>query len=181
MVQICLSCIPQRFMWIRTTICAREKPSSFFDLQSMLMVEENHASESRTTQSDSRMMYTDANRPSRRGGCDQSACNGGGRQEQERRHRKPTSKGWHRMLVLWQKGPQRERVSTSGIRLAKIQWPEGPNLWRLSAREATPNSFPQWEKSEPYEARLNPFRYVGTGIECEPRRESIFCLLHRRL
>ena len=37
---------------IRTTISTREKPPSFFDLQSMLMVEENHASGSRNTQLD---------------------------------------------------------------------------------------------------------------------------------
>ena len=30
-------------------ICTREKPPSFFDLQSMLMVEENHVRGSRTT------------------------------------------------------------------------------------------------------------------------------------
>ena len=45
------------------TICTREKPLSFVDLQSMLMVEENHASGSSTTQSDSRMLYTEANGP----------------------------------------------------------------------------------------------------------------------
>ena len=49
MVQINLSDLTQRYEPIRTTIFTREKPLSFFDLQSMLMVEENHASGSRTT------------------------------------------------------------------------------------------------------------------------------------
>ena len=47
MVQICLDGLTQR-----STICTLEKPLSFFDLQSMLMVEENHMSGLRTTQLD---------------------------------------------------------------------------------------------------------------------------------
>ena len=111
------------------TICTREKPL-FFDLQSMLIVKENHASGSRITQSDNWMLYTEAERPRGRGGRGGSARNSGGRQEQERRHRgsadnsfgpstsmgesrrrqKSANKGRHRMLVLWQEGPQGERV-----------------------------------------------------------------------
>ena len=52
MVLICLGCLTQRYEPIWTAICSREKPSSFFDLQLMLMVDENHASVSRTTQLD---------------------------------------------------------------------------------------------------------------------------------
>ena len=37
MVQVCLGDVVQRFNPLRTTILAREKPPSFFDLQSMLL------------------------------------------------------------------------------------------------------------------------------------------------
>ena len=62
---------------IRTTISTREKPPSFFDLQSMLMVEENHAGGSRTTQSDSWMLHTEAEEPHGRGGRGGLARNSG--------------------------------------------------------------------------------------------------------
>ena len=48
---------------IRTTICTREEPSSSFDLQSMLMVEENHAGMTSSAFSDGQMLYTKADRP----------------------------------------------------------------------------------------------------------------------
>ena len=67
-VQICLSGLAQRYGPIRIAICTWEKPSSFFDLQSMLMVEENHASRSRTNQSDIWMLYTEVDRPRGHGG-----------------------------------------------------------------------------------------------------------------
>ena len=38
MVQVCLGGLAQRFDPIRITILAREKPHSFFNLQSMLLV-----------------------------------------------------------------------------------------------------------------------------------------------
>ena len=81
MVQICLGGLAQRYMPIQTSICTREKPTSFFDLQSMLLVEKNHAGASRTTQSNSRMLYMEANWPRGHGGRGGSACNGGSRQE----------------------------------------------------------------------------------------------------
>ena len=68
MVQICLGGLAQRYGPIRMTICTREKPPSFVDLQSMLMDEENHVSGSRTTQSDNRMLYTEAEWPRGYGG-----------------------------------------------------------------------------------------------------------------
>ena len=43
MVQICLSGLAPQFGTIRSAILARENPPSFFDLQSILLVEENHA------------------------------------------------------------------------------------------------------------------------------------------
>ena len=68
MVQICLSGLAQRYGPIQTVIYTQEKPPSFFNLQSMLMVEENHASGSRTTQSDNQMLYIEADRPCGHGG-----------------------------------------------------------------------------------------------------------------
>ena len=47
MVQICLDGLIPRFDAMRTVVLARENPPSFFDLQSMLLVEENHVSEPR--------------------------------------------------------------------------------------------------------------------------------------
>ena len=87
MVQICLGGLAQTYGPIRKAICTQEKSSLFFNLQSMLMVEENHASGSRTTQSGSRMLYTEADWPCGHGGRGGLARNVGGRQEQERRHR----------------------------------------------------------------------------------------------
>ena len=52
MGQICLGGVAHRFGPIWKAICTREKPPSFFNLQSMLVVEENHTSRSRTTQPD---------------------------------------------------------------------------------------------------------------------------------
>ena len=43
MVQICLGGLASRFNTMRTTVLARENTPSFFDLQSILVVEENHA------------------------------------------------------------------------------------------------------------------------------------------
>ena len=87
MVQIGLGGQTQRYMPIRTAVCTREKPPFFLDLQSMLMVEENHASGSRTTESENQMLYMEAERPHGCGGRGGSAHNSGGRQEQERMHR----------------------------------------------------------------------------------------------
>ena len=63
MVQVCIGGLVLRTGKVRIVICTQEKLLSFFDLQSMLMVEENHASGSRTTQSDNRMLYMEANQP----------------------------------------------------------------------------------------------------------------------
>ena len=66
MVQICLGGIPPRFGTMRTVILAREKSPSFFDLQSMLLVEENHV-QSKTNTSDGEMFFSDSNSGRRRG------------------------------------------------------------------------------------------------------------------
>ena len=43
MVQICPGGLAPRFNTMRTVVLAREKTPSFFDLQSILLVEENYA------------------------------------------------------------------------------------------------------------------------------------------
>ena len=60
MVKICLGGLAQRYRPIWTVICTREKQPSFVDLKSMLIFEENHTCGLRTTQSDNRMLYTEA-------------------------------------------------------------------------------------------------------------------------
>ena len=97
MVQIFLGDLAQWYRPIRTTICTGEKPPSFFNLQSMLMVEENHASGSRTTQVDNQMPYTEVDRPR----------NEGGRQEQNRRHRDSADRSF---------GPSTSKGSENGTR-----------------------------------------------------------------
>ena len=50
MIQICLSGLAQRYKPIQTTICTRQKAPPFFDLQSMLMVEENYIGASKSVE-----------------------------------------------------------------------------------------------------------------------------------
>ena len=57
MVQICLGGLAPRFGAMRTAVLARENPPSFFDLQSMLLVEENHV-RTRSSAPDGQMLYT---------------------------------------------------------------------------------------------------------------------------
>ena len=49
MVEICLGGLAPKFGVFRTVVCTRENTSSFFDLQSMLLVEEKHAGASTST------------------------------------------------------------------------------------------------------------------------------------
>ena len=57
MVQICLSGLAPRFSSIRSTILARENTPLFFDLQSILLVEENHARQ-RSNALEGQMLYS---------------------------------------------------------------------------------------------------------------------------
>ena len=57
MVQICLGGLAPRFGAMRTAVLAREKSPSFFELQSMLLVEENHMF-TRSNVSEHHMLYT---------------------------------------------------------------------------------------------------------------------------
>ena len=59
MVQICLGGLASKFGAFRTVVCTRENTSSFFDLQSMLLVEEKHAGASTSAHTDSKMLYTE--------------------------------------------------------------------------------------------------------------------------
>jgi hypothetical protein len=60
--------------------------SSFFELQSMLLVEENHVGASTSTHANGKMLYTKEDRPRGHGRQGRSARNGGSRQEQNKRH-----------------------------------------------------------------------------------------------
>ena len=60
MVQICLGGLAPRFGAMRTAVLAREKSPSFFELQSMLLVEENHV-RTRSNESEGHMLYTHSN------------------------------------------------------------------------------------------------------------------------
>ena len=68
MVQVCLGGLAPKFGAFRTAVCTRENTLSFSDLQSMLLVEENHAGASTSTHTDNGMMYTEGDRPRGRGG-----------------------------------------------------------------------------------------------------------------
>ena len=57
-----------KFGAFRTAVCTREKTPSFFDLQLILLVEENHAGASTSTHTDSRMLYTKGDRSRGHGG-----------------------------------------------------------------------------------------------------------------
>ena len=86
MVQICLGGLASKFE-ARTVVSTRENTPSFFDLQSMLLVEENHAGASTSTHADNKMLYTEGDRPRGHSERGKSVRNGGGRREQGRRHR----------------------------------------------------------------------------------------------
>ena len=49
----------QKFGSFRTAVCTREKFPSFFDLQSWLLVEENHTGASTSTHAENKMLYTE--------------------------------------------------------------------------------------------------------------------------
>jgi hypothetical protein len=79
-VQICLGGLASKFGAFRTAVCTREATSSFFDLQSMLLVEENHVGAAATSaRTDSKMLYMEGERPYGRGGRNESVSHGGNR------------------------------------------------------------------------------------------------------
>ena len=66
MVQVCLGGLAQRFNPLRTAILARDTPPSFFNLQSMLLVEENHV-QTKPDTSEGQMFFSDSASGQRRG------------------------------------------------------------------------------------------------------------------
>ena len=66
MVQVCLGGLAQRFNPLRTAIFARDTLPSFFNLQSMLLVEENHVQTEPDT-SEGQMLFSDSGSGQRRG------------------------------------------------------------------------------------------------------------------
>ena len=66
MVQVCLGSLAQRFDPLRRDILARENPPSFFDLESMLLVEENHV-QTKTKILEGQMFFSTSDGGQRRG------------------------------------------------------------------------------------------------------------------
>ena len=60
MMQICLGGLAPRFGAMRTAVLARQKSPSFFEIQSMLLVEENRM-RTRSNASEGHMLYTHSN------------------------------------------------------------------------------------------------------------------------
>ena len=69
MVQVCLGGLTQQFDPLRMTILARENPPLFFNLQSMILVEENHV-QTKSKTSEGKMFFSnlDGSRGRGRGG-----------------------------------------------------------------------------------------------------------------
>jgi hypothetical protein len=62
-VQICLGGLASKFRAFRTVVCTRETKPSFFDLQSMLLVEENHVGGAMSMHTDNKMLYMEERGP----------------------------------------------------------------------------------------------------------------------
>jgi hypothetical protein len=85
-VEIYLGGVASKFRAFRTVVCTREATPSLFDLQSMLLVEENHVGAAATsTHTDSKMLYMEGERPRGRGGRSESVSHGGNRQRRHQR------------------------------------------------------------------------------------------------
>jgi hypothetical protein len=84
-VQICLGGLASKFGEFRTAVCTREATPSFFDLQSMFLVEENHVGAAATSAHTDSKMYTEGERPRGRGGRNESVSHGGNRQRRHQR------------------------------------------------------------------------------------------------
>ena len=82
MVQICLGGLASKFGAFRTAVCTRENTPSFFDVQSMLLIEENHAGVVMSMHTNNQMFYMDGYRPRGRGGRGEPVRNGGGQRDQ---------------------------------------------------------------------------------------------------
>ena len=78
MVQVYIRGLTSKFEAFRMAVNTREDTHSFFELQSMLLIEENHVGASSSTHADGKMLYMEDDRPRGRGGRGGSARNGGG-------------------------------------------------------------------------------------------------------
>ena len=56
MVQVCLGGLASKFGSFRTVVCMRKNASLFFELQSVLLTEENHMGASMSTHAESKML-----------------------------------------------------------------------------------------------------------------------------
>ena len=56
-VQLCLGDLAQKIGSFQIVVYTKEKSPSFFNLQSMLLVEENHTGESTSTHAGNKMLY----------------------------------------------------------------------------------------------------------------------------
>ena len=77
MVQVYLGGLASKFGSFRMVVCTREKFSSFFYLQSMLLVEKKHMGALTSTHTDNEMLYTKEDRPRGHGGRGGLTRNGG--------------------------------------------------------------------------------------------------------
>ena len=103
---------------IQIDICTREKSSSFFNFQSMLLVGENHTGTSTSTYANNKMLYTEVDRPRGRGGRGGSAHNDGGRYEKNHRH-KMIENG---ILAITKVQTQTEKQNIREIRHEILTW-----------------------------------------------------------
>ena len=62
MVQVCLRGLASKFRAFQTAVYTRENTTSFFELQSMLLIEGNHLGASMRMHTDNKMLYTEADR-----------------------------------------------------------------------------------------------------------------------
>ena len=81
MVQVCLGGLAWKFGAFRMAVCTRENTLFFFDLQSMLLIEENHTGALTSTHTDNKMLYMEEDRPRGRGGRGESVRNGSQRDQ----------------------------------------------------------------------------------------------------
>ena len=150
MVQICLGGLAPKFGAFRTAVCTREKTPSFFNLQLMLLVEENPRGASTSTHTDNRMLYTEGDRPCGRGGRGESVRNGGGRRDQGRRHRSDADSN---------SGPSGTRVKPSrsaGTVARKATEKASAGKSAPIRREPDPETVPDMPTRETGSARTTP-------------------------
>ena len=137
----------------------------------MLMVEDNHTSGSRTSQSDNRMLYMEADRPHGRAERGGSARNGGGRQEEKRLEREvvPT-------VVL-------DPAQARGVKVApetgkqRPKWNVGTVAKRATRRASVGRSTPN-RTAEPNREIDNAHTTLKGRKAPKPRKGPTFVMMH---